>query len=557
MGVFEQFPYSNFHDLNLDWILKKITEFSEQLDLNKDDMIELRRDVIQFENRVEHEINEFSSQMYTNVEQIINELGVTPLPVVSIADDGDVLGVSNGIWTKLPTVPGDLPIVTSGDAGRALMVNSNGLWSAGIDVEAGAAADQITQDAVFNFSLKSPSSNATNRRINADGTYSTDNTMLTKKYAVTAGTSYRVRSDIRFQFQTDNSTVPEDPTRRVGKTYGIGTFIVTAPETATYLMVCTYKDASVTIAAAYDISSKITTLAASVDDDIASVDTMPARLNKLILDGGIRSTMPAQIAPVEYYVGPDGDYQTISAAITAWESDLKPIANIYVANGEYNEKIAVGRNANRLSIIGESREGTIIRTKTGTYADAPVLIYHGNVFFSNMTVIADWSAASQPSGSGTYGYAIHIDDGTPSSAVAGTVHVKNVTAVSYQAPAFGMGTIPGSTIIIEDSDAFCYTPSGATTEYNNGGLLCHLAAPSLYPSTEPEALKLINVRVFSTSRPVMLKDSGSTKKMALTAIRTTLYRETDSPSGTVGGLGTAELDSLSTGNSNPYLNYSE
>lgn len=32
MGLFEQFPYTNFHELNLDWILNKVKEFQERLD---------------------------------------------------------------------------------------------------------------------------------------------------------------------------------------------------------------------------------------------------------------------------------------------------------------------------------------------------------------------------------------------------------------------------------------------------------------------------------------------------------------------------------------------
>lgn len=32
MGVFHGYPYTNFHDLNLDWILQQIGEFSEQLE---------------------------------------------------------------------------------------------------------------------------------------------------------------------------------------------------------------------------------------------------------------------------------------------------------------------------------------------------------------------------------------------------------------------------------------------------------------------------------------------------------------------------------------------
>lgn len=32
MGAFEQFPYTNFHELNLDWIIEKIKEFKNEID---------------------------------------------------------------------------------------------------------------------------------------------------------------------------------------------------------------------------------------------------------------------------------------------------------------------------------------------------------------------------------------------------------------------------------------------------------------------------------------------------------------------------------------------
>lgn len=32
MGLFEQFPYTNFHELNLNWMLQKIKEFKSDLD---------------------------------------------------------------------------------------------------------------------------------------------------------------------------------------------------------------------------------------------------------------------------------------------------------------------------------------------------------------------------------------------------------------------------------------------------------------------------------------------------------------------------------------------
>lgn len=61
MGLFEQFPYANFHELNLDWILKKIKELDEKVDSIEDRILKeanaytdqqvglLRRDFAQLE----------------------------------------------------------------------------------------------------------------------------------------------------------------------------------------------------------------------------------------------------------------------------------------------------------------------------------------------------------------------------------------------------------------------------------------------------------------------------------------------------------------------------
>lgn len=46
MGIFEEFPYTNFHELNANWILKKIKEM-------KDDINELKTKVEDLETRVE------------------------------------------------------------------------------------------------------------------------------------------------------------------------------------------------------------------------------------------------------------------------------------------------------------------------------------------------------------------------------------------------------------------------------------------------------------------------------------------------------------------------
>lgn len=39
MGVFEQFPYTNFHDLNLDWIIKKVKDLDNKVNDDLDQII--------------------------------------------------------------------------------------------------------------------------------------------------------------------------------------------------------------------------------------------------------------------------------------------------------------------------------------------------------------------------------------------------------------------------------------------------------------------------------------------------------------------------------------
>lgn len=70
MGVFEQFPYTNFHDLNLDWIIKKVKECLDQVDVNTADMADLKNYVLNyFANLdVQDEINNKLDEMADNGE---------------------------------------------------------------------------------------------------------------------------------------------------------------------------------------------------------------------------------------------------------------------------------------------------------------------------------------------------------------------------------------------------------------------------------------------------------------------------------------------------------
>lgn len=75
------------------------------------------------------------------------------------------------------------------------------------------------------------------------------------KYTVTAGKSYKVVSDDYFQFQTVDSVPSNGTSNRIGDTYATGTYYVTAPVGATYLIFST--PATDSTAKAYEIAMTV------------------------------------------------------------------------------------------------------------------------------------------------------------------------------------------------------------------------------------------------------------------------------------------------------------
>lgn len=60
MGLFEHFPYANFHELNLDWILQKIKELDEKVD--------------SIEDRILKEANAYTDQQIAGLRREFAEL---------------------------------------------------------------------------------------------------------------------------------------------------------------------------------------------------------------------------------------------------------------------------------------------------------------------------------------------------------------------------------------------------------------------------------------------------------------------------------------------------
>lgn len=305
-----------------------------------------------------------------------------------------------------------------------------------------------------------------------------------------------------------------------------------------------------------------------ISDPLADMpELMDSRVAE-VKNKALSETFDHLIGRTEYFVGKDQTYTTINAALTAWAADSYPPANVYISNGEYNEVVEI--NSKDIALIGESRDGTIIRTTSGRYVDAPVHILHGNVTIANMTIIADHTGDPNFNyetviGDNSAAYGIHIDGGT----VAGKVVVKNCTVVSYQSPAFGMGTIPGSVIRIENCDAYCYTDFTSNTSSKQyrvlqyGCVLCHMSSTSLYPDRDTETLELVATNMFAkNTRNVIKLNHGNdlTEHMNVLAINNSLASGATNDRNTLFVPDTNDLvilDSTSQGNTCSSMNYSE
>lgn len=69
MGLFDnQFPYSNFHELNLDWVIAKLIELDERVDNIQITIVE------QVKDYVDERINEFVTGELAEMQQEIDQL---------------------------------------------------------------------------------------------------------------------------------------------------------------------------------------------------------------------------------------------------------------------------------------------------------------------------------------------------------------------------------------------------------------------------------------------------------------------------------------------------
>lgn len=277
---------------------------------------------------------------------------------------------------------------------------------------------------------------------------------------------------------------------------------------------------------------------------------------------------------VQYNVGKGKTYSTISAALDRWAADGYPVATVNIANGEYGgyDNFIRPYSGKTIAFIGESRDGVIIKSTSGIYADTPVIVANSNVQIRNMTIIADHSKnpdftykdANYPHARAS---AIHVDGGDNTNR-KGFVYIENVKAVSYQSAAIVANLIPDSTVRIENCECISYTDKEvkgkpvAMLKY--GAITCTKSEPDQYSQRSTERLELVNVKATAqnTEKVVYLKNGIPEENFDLLAYKTELIsplaeNEVGAVTYDKGEGGKLILDKLSKDNNCETLNYKE
>lgn len=247
-----------------------------------------------------------------------------------------------------------------------------------------------------------------------------------------------------------------------------------------------------------DKSFEVLETKAKLDESIRNGDTKKMR-DDIDINTSQLDNIPKKEG-INYFVGASQKYKTITSAYNQWASDGRPVATIWISQGEYNESIRALNLENKLSLIGEDKSKVIWRTKKGYYKDAPLHVC--NCYIKNITFIADHTETTDftyktLAGASVWvdsvggAYALHVDF----TGVGGKTTIENCDLISYQNCAFGSGTSKDQTIEVINTNMYSYTPSGWVDEVSkNGAMLYHTSATT---GQINQSLKLQNVKMFS------------------------------------------------------------
>lgn len=263
-----------------------------------------------------------------------------------------------------------------------------------------------------------------------------------------------------------------------------------------------------------------------------------------------------------------GDYTTISEAVSAVPDSNSEWVTIFIKNGIY-EEVVINNTKQYIHYFGESRDGVIWLNKTGMYNKAPLLT-DGDQIIENITFMmldddapSTWTPGTSRTDEDTMlpGYALHIDNGRPSSAVLSTLTVRNCKMYSVAFPAVGMGLHRNQTVIFENCE---FVREISKDEYLNnnyqGAFLCHDTTTNLTVN-QNLIMKDCVCKCSKTSSMHLKFEYTDPSEVTTTFINNTLWcDETEQPTLTATWHNTsnpdavAKLHGMSHGNNNTELN---
>ena len=174
------------------------------------------------------------------------------------------------------------------------------------DAKATGDAIRILNDNVLQFTELTPAQTANGWKIRDtdDGRAASDANYRLDKYTVSAGDIIKVVSDDRFQFNSGASVSTGLPSNIVGKVYHTGTYILTVPETATYLIISTLKESTTAHAySAVGLKSRVDAIEPKVEALEENADITETRLDATtqLTDGNSPQLFDRSQYPVSDY----------------------------------------------------------------------------------------------------------------------------------------------------------------------------------------------------------------------------------------------------------------
>ena len=134
-----------------------------------------------------------------------------------------------------------------------------------------------------------------------------------------------------------------------------------------------------------------------------------------------------------------GEYETVTDAV----ANAKDFDVIYVKNGVYENELIKAWNKT-VSIIGESRDGVVIKNNTGSYDTPPIEM--GTGLLKNLTIYAENDGTYNPSNKG---YAIHSESSVTNYNL---FVIDNCTVKSDWRASWGMGMRGGVTYLARNCE---------------------------------------------------------------------------------------------------------